>query len=105
MEQTWHDPHQWIDPVNPSIEPAFSGGALPSGVAPDNELLSFDLYHDQSDYWRVGDSGQDDIWVPGDVDSDVDPEYASNMLADMFLDRYHTGKMYATDICQMSWWV
>ena len=105
MEHTWHDPHQWFDPVDPSMQPAFSSGALPSELAPDNEPFSFDLYNDQSSYWRVGEWEKDDIWVgDDDVESDVDPEYASKMLADLYLDKYHTGNMYATDICQMSWW-
>lgn len=80
--------HVWVDPTATPI---------PTSLPIQQEWIGHDL---EPDCW------DGDQWVgdPGQADDNTDRDAASKQLADMLLDKYHSGRWFATDICQLCWY-
>ena len=95
---TWVDPTGLDNPV--WVAPASVSDRLPSDPSADvwmDPTVSFDQ---DGSYW------DGDEWLgeaPGDPK--LSKEYASRDLAELFLEKYHSGKWPATDICKIAYLV
>ena len=57
------------------------------------------LEADQDAYW------QDEQFVGEPIDEDcLSPDAASKILADLYIDKLNSGKLYATDVCKFCYW-
>ena len=54
---------------------------------------------DESAYWN--DSGE---WTGDVIDGEVSPEQATKLMADMMLDKWARGAMWATTLCKLCHW-
>ena len=76
---------------------------MPASGPSVDESVSFDLDTDQSNAWDA------DTWRGGFVgDGTMSPEdiklQASLALADILIDKYNSGKRWATDVCKIAYW-
>ena len=103
---TWVDP-SFVDgalPMEEWVEPSmeWQGGlGLPvsdDGIAHEASVFDFDSFHDCWD---------GDEWVGEEVgdDDQITPEEASRILADILIDNYNRGDLFATDLCKYCYWM
>ena len=103
---TWRDQNdstEWIDPgtgADPLVPDTSDDGLLVPATVDVQPTFSMDFDLDTQSSWK------DNEWVGAPIDEAVvSKEEASKMVADIFIEKYYAGAMFATDICKISWWL
>ena len=90
----WHAPVGWVDP---SGHPS-----LPDEVTYNDDLLLGFNFDSDDDHW--GEDGE--TWLGESLDEEVSVEEAEQHATDILMSKYHNGgRMYATDICKLCYWL